>query len=188
MKPIEASSILNPPELETERLFLKPARLEFAEHIYTYLGDFELRTTMKMPVQNTPEKQAKWWETFERWKSNGEAAQWCAFAKEDGSYIGLFTLKEINQANYRGELGYSINKTKWNKGFGKEGCERVVEYAFKTIGLHRLFAQILPYNIPSQKLASSLGFKKEALMREEHFYEGEFYDVLQYGLINPHHQ
>lgn len=139
---------------------------------------------MKAPVLNTPQKQEEWWSRFAAWRREGRAVQWCAFLKESGKYVGLFTIKEIDMAHYRGELGYSVLKEEWGKGIGGEGARHVVDYAFRQIGIHRLFAMIMPYNIPSQRIVKSLGFEQEAHFKDMHFYQGKFYDMLQFSLIN----
>jgi ribosomal-protein-alanine N-acetyltransferase len=174
-----------PPTLETARLRLTPITEADRAHIFKYLSDGEIRQRMKMETHKTAVQQDLWWEKFKTARQKHEVVQWCAFLKDSNTYVGLITLKEISTANSRAELGYSIAKTQWGKGFGKEAAAIAVEYAFKALELHSLFAIILPYNLPSQRIVKHLGFEQEGLFREEHFYEGQYYDTLYFSLLNP---
>jgi ribosomal-protein-alanine N-acetyltransferase len=184
---LNTALVKSPPVLATSRLILKPVIDTLRPFVFNTLSDAEVRAVMKMPVLDEEGKQNRWWSKFENWRVAGRAMQWCAFdAKTDG-YIGLFTIKEINAKNSRGELGYSIVKEKWGKGYGGEGAAAVVEFAFLEVGFHTLFAMILPYNVPSQSLVKRLGFRQEAHFKQMHYYDGEFYDVLQFSAVNLAH-
>lgn len=185
---LNPSAITSPPNLESERLLFKPVSNEFRHLIFRYLSDRQVRTNMKMPVLDTPETQEEWWVRFQEYRNKGEAAQWCAFFKESGEYAGLFTIKEINQRHFRGEIGYSVMQPFWGNGIGAEGAKRLMDYAYDEIGLHTLFAMILPYNTASQRIVKRLGFEQEGLFPEMHLYKGAFYDVLQFSKINPAHR
>lgn len=184
---LNPQAITSPAELETDRLILKPISESLREFVFRGLSDPEIRHNMKMPVVNTPEIQEDWWQRFMNWRARGEAAQWCAFFKDNQEYAGLFTLKEIDQHHFRGEIGYSVMQSFWGNGVGTEGARRLMEYAFEEIGLHTLFAVILTANIRSQGIVKRLGFTLEANLRDIHFYRGEFYDLLQFSKINPSH-
>lgn len=187
MLQININAIKDPPVLETERLILKPVSEDLRDCVFQGLSDREVRVRMKMPVLNTAELQEDWWQRFAQWRAVGKAVQWCAFLKDSGKYVSLLTLKEIDHKNLRGELGYSVMKENWRQGIGAEGAARLVNYAFEAIGLHSLFAQIMPYNEASQRIVKRLGFVKEAHFRHVHYHEGEFYDLLQFAKFNPHH-
>ncbi len=185
LPPFNARAVTHPPLLETERLVLKPVTDTLRPFVFQGLSDTEVRARMKLPVLDTRAKQDAWWQRFEAWHKQGKAVQWCAFSKKTGQYLALLTIKEIDQDNYRGEIGYSVMKEAWGQGFGKEGAAQLVQYAFAEIGLHSLFAVILPYNIPSQRIVKGLGFSQEGHFKEEYFFEGKFHDTLRFGMLNP---
>lgn len=181
-------AILSPPLLETKRLVLKPVCDDYRLMVFMSLSDKEVRHRMKMPCIDTPEKENEWWDRFADWRKTGKAVQWCGFLKDTGEYAGLFTFKEIDKSSDRGEVGYSILKQYWGRGLAGEGVKCLIDYGFLQIRFHTIFAMILPYNIPSQRIVRRLGFEQEAHFRDLHFYEGRYYDVLQFSLINPVHQ
>ncbi len=181
------SAIHLPKEITTERLVLKPVSDELRDYVFQGLSDHEVRYNMQLPTLNTKEKQDEWWQKFSAWRSAGKAVQWCVFDKESTDYIGLLTIKEIETAVCRGEIGYSILKKHWRKGYGKEAAARVLQYAFEDINLHTVFAMISPQNEGSQRIVKGMGMMQEAHFRDIHFFENEFYDLLQFYIINPSH-
>tara|TARA_B000000460_G_C21465830_1_gene370229 strand:- start:224 stop:784 length:561 start_codon:yes stop_codon:yes gene_type:complete len=184
---LNLDAIFAPPELETERLLIKPVKEAYREMIFEYLSDHEVRHGMKMPTHDTPEKQEAWWQKFKIWREEGSALQWVAFLKDSGKYVSLLTIKEIEHNNLRGEVGYSVAKDEWGKGIGSEGVKCIVEYGFSNVNLHTIRAMILPSNLASQGIVKRLGFIQEAHFKECHRYKGGFYDLLQFYRINPEH-
>lgn len=180
-------AITNPLVLNTERLSIRPVVEEFRNYVFLGLGDYEVRHGMHMPTLDTKEKQDIWWNKFADWRSSAKAIQWCMFNRNTDEYIGLMTIKEIDLLHGRGEVGYSIMKNHWRKGFGSEGASAVLKYGFEEVNLHSIIAQIAPDNAGSQKIVKGLGMVQEAHFVEAHFYDGKFYDTLQFSKINPGH-
>ena len=185
---INQSAIQQPKVIMSNRLVLKPVSDEYRDYIFQYLSDHEVRHNMQLPTLDTIEKQDEWWQKFLEWRNTGKAVQWCAFDKNTDDYIGLLTIKEIVTAVYRGEIGYSILKEHWRKGYGKEAAARVLQYAFEDVNLHTVFAMISPQNEGSQRIVKGMGMLQEAHFKDIHFFENEFYDLLQFSIINPLHK
>jgi ribosomal-protein-alanine N-acetyltransferase len=174
--------------LESERMRFEPIRLKHLDDVAIFLSDDEVRTNMKMPTLDTPEKLATWFDRFEEGRNAGTVLQWAAYFKDSERYACLLTLKEIDWANQRGELGYSVNPEFWAKGVGTEAAALGVDYAFNHLDLHTLIAQILPDNEASQSIVRRLGFRQEAHFRDAVSYEGDYFDLLQFSSINPNHR
>ncbi|WP_417612676.1 GNAT family N-acetyltransferase [Owenweeksia hongkongensis] len=184
---VSLSAIKQAKEISTERLVLKPVSDELRAYVFQGLSDHEVRHNMQLPTLNTKEKQDEWWQKFSEWRNTGKAVQWCVFDKKTDRYIGLLTIKEIEIAVCRGEIGYSILQEHWRKGYGKEAAARVLQYAFEDINLHTVFAMISPQNEGSQRIVRGLGLTQEAHFKDIHFFEGKFYNLLQFSIINPSH-
>lgn len=185
---INQSAISHPKVITTERLVLKPVSDKLRDYVFQGLSDHDVRYNMQLPTLDTKEKQDAWWQKFSKWRSIGKAMQWCVFDKETDDYIGLLTIKEIEITVCRGEIGYSILKEHWRKGYGKEAAARVLQYAFEDVNLHTVFAMISPQNEGSQKIVKGIGMVQEAHFKDIHFFENEFYDLLQFSIINPSHK
>ncbi len=78
---------------------------------------------------------------------------------QDHQSIGLIDLFEFEPYHQRVGLGIIIQDTEMrNKGIGKEAIQLVIEYAFQTLGVKQVYANILEENKPSLHLFEKLGF------------------------------
>ena len=174
--------------IETERIVFYPVTIEHLNDIAIFLGDHQVRSAMKMPTLDTREKQLNWFNRFEKERNEGRVLQWTGYSKDDGSYTSLLTLKDIIWPDKRAELGYSVNPSKWRHGFGVETAGKGLRFAFETLDLHTVIAQVSPTNQGSLKVVGNLGFEKEGHFKERIYYDDSYYDLLQFVKINPKHR
>jgi RimJ/RimL family protein N-acetyltransferase len=64
-----------------------------------------------------------------------------------------------------------------------EALQEVLRYAFETLDLNRLEADIDPRNLASARTLERLGFQKEGHLRERWIVSGEVSDTWLYGLL-----
>lgn len=87
------------------------------------------------------------------------------------------------------ELGYVLNENYHMKGYGSEAAKAVIQWAFSQ-GVHRIFAECTPLNIPSWKTMEKIGLKKEAELRQNvSFHNDEagnpiYWDTYIYGVLS----
>ena len=76
--------------------------------------------------------------------------------------MGVINLSEIVLGAFRSAyLGYYAFAGFERQGLMREGLRAAVRYAFRTLKLHRLEANIQPANAASLALARSCGFSRE---------------------------
>jgi ribosomal-protein-alanine N-acetyltransferase len=81
---------------------------------------------------------------------------------EDHAIIGFFNLSQITRGYLQSAyLGYAVGKPYSRSGYMRTGIELVLRYAFVTLRLHRIEANIQPGNHASIALASGSGFRRE---------------------------
>lgn len=73
----------------------------------------------------------------------------------------------------------------WDRRFkGREElCRRMLRYAFDKFGFHRIIAEVGLYAVPEMAAVERVGFKKEGRMREATKYQGEWFDVNLYSIL-----
>jgi diamine N-acetyltransferase len=85
----------------------------------------------------------------------------------NGKAIGLIDVFDFNIKNRRAGLGILIkNETDRFKGYGKEALDLLVNYCFKVLHLHQVYANISESNLSSLKLFEGNGFKKIGLKKD----------------------
>ncbi len=64
------------------------------------------------------------------------------------------------------EIGYMIVPGNERQGIAKECVSALITHLFRVENFHRIYADIDPRNTPSNRLVHSLGFTKEAHLRD----------------------
>jgi RimJ/RimL family protein N-acetyltransferase len=108
---------------------------------------------------------------------------WGLARREDDRVVGTCTLAQLSGTHRRATLGYALNAAYWGQGYGREAANRVVEFGFTTLELHRLESDVDPRNVGSIKVLEGLGFQREGYQRERYFLNGEVQDAVLYGLL-----
>jgi ribosomal-protein-alanine N-acetyltransferase len=99
--------------------------------------------------------------------------------------IGMLNFSQIIRGGFNScYLGYRVDKDYEGKGYMKEAIQDAVAYVFKSLMLHRIEANIMPWNIRSINLIKSLGFEFEGLSKKYLKINGNWEDHEHYVLLN----
>ena len=85
------------------------------------------------------------------------------------------------------EIGWTLSQAHWRRGIGTEAASSLTEYAFGTLGVHRLYALIDVENTASIRLAEKLGFGLEGHQHSDMLIRGEWRDTFVYARLSPKH-
>ncbi|MCP5179795.1 MAG: GNAT family N-acetyltransferase [Pseudomonadales bacterium] len=97
--------------------------------------------------------------------------------KQTHAIAGVINLNNIVRGTFlSASLGYYCAAGFTGQGYMEEGLNRVCDYAFRTMGLHRLEANIQPDNSRSIRLVQRCGFRREGLSPAFLFIEGAWRD------------
>ncbi len=146
---------------ETERLILRRYMTEDLQDLFEYLSDTEV-------VKYEPYKPLTLDEAKEnlKWRIGTDemiAVELKASHKMIGNvYIGKRDFEAL-------EIGYVFNRRFWGQGYAAESCKALIQRAFMD-GCHRIYAECDPQNESSWKLLESLGFRREAHLRENVYF------------------
>jgi RimJ/RimL family protein N-acetyltransferase len=107
-----------------------------------------------------------------------------AIEKDGFKPIGNTGLVRIEFKNQTGTFGISIGeKEYWNHGYGTEAASLLMDYGFDQLNLHRISSFVFAKNERSRRLHRKLGFQEEGMQREIVYRNGEFNDLVVYGLL-----
>jgi RimJ/RimL family protein N-acetyltransferase len=97
--------------------------------------------------------------------------------------IGTCTLSSLTPEHRRAEVGFALARAEWGKGYMVVALSALVRFAFESLDLHRLEADVDPRNLSSIRLLERTGFRREGLLRERYHLNGEIQDAFFYGLL-----
>ena len=171
------------PEIELERLYLRPYTLADANDVQNLAGDWEIaKTTLNVPHPYEDGMAEEWIKTHRKEFEKGNLVTLAITHHEEGYLIGTINIK-LNQKFENGELGYWIGKRYWNNGYCTEAAKGMLKYGFEELKLNRIYATYLKRNPASGKVMKKLGMKYEGTLREHVKRWGEFDDLVYYGLL-----
>jgi RimJ/RimL family protein N-acetyltransferase len=170
------------PTLQAERIRLRPHREEDLPAFFALYSDPEAMRYWSFPAWTDIEQAHP--------RFNGALAPvapdgvhaW-AIADADDALIGGLTLFSIDRKQGRAEIGYALHSSQWGHGYAQEAARLGIDFAFGTLSLRRIEADIDPRNAASCRLVERMGFMREGLLRERWQVAGEVCDSAIYGLL-----
>ena len=113
-------------------------------------------------------------------ESNNQFWVWAIERKSDQSFVGTCALIGDGKGTY--EIGFRFLEKYWRKGYGKEICNDLIDYAFCQSEVKNIIAYVDVRNIGSVKILdqSNLAFIKEVVAPKtsstDRFYKMEIED------------
>ncbi len=98
-----------------------------------------------------------------RWAEEDRAFRFLLFQpRHPGKIVGTLGFNEIVRGAFQScFLSYKIDRTLWGRGYGTEAIDYAVGWAFRSLKLHRVEANIMPRNLASRRAAEKAGFQYE---------------------------
>ncbi len=96
--------------------------------------------------------------------------------------IGIHPGEDVHRKN--AEMGYWLAEPYWGKGIITEAIKQSIEYGFKTFDIVRIFARPYGFNVASQRVLEKAGLKKEAVLKNTLFKNGQFTDEVIYSITH----
>ena len=106
-------------------------------------------------------------------------------ARPDDRLIGKAVLEWIDWTNGNGFIRLGIGAAEdRRKGYGSQALSMLLRYAFDELNLYRVTAVVPAYNEGAIRLFLKFGFMEEIRRRKALNHDGEFWDLLSFGLLN----
>ena len=171
------------PTLTTERLVLRPFTEADAGDVKRLASAFAIAdTTLNIPHPYEDGFAETWIGTHQAKFEAGELAAFALILCASNELTGAALLM-LDKRWHRGELGYWIGEPYWGRGLATEASERVVEYGFEDLDLHRIHACHFRRNPASGRVLEKLGMSYEGTAREHVHRWDKYEDLLLYGLL-----
>ncbi len=140
--------------IETPRLRLRPPRLDDLDAFAAMMTDEE---TARF-IGGTMSRAMTWrglMTMIGSWHAHG-FAMFSVFEKSTGRWVGR--LGPWMPEGWPGpEIGWSIVRDCWGRGYAVEGAIATTDWAFDTLGWTQVIHSIAPQNTASQRVAQKLG-------------------------------
>ncbi len=104
----------------------------------------------------------------------------------DGELIGDIPV-HLHAAGGPAEIGYNLRPARWGHGYASEAVGAVAAHLFEQVGICRLYGELDPENVASQRVLEAVGLRVEALARRSFWWRGAWSDNLSYSATAEEH-
>ena len=143
--------------------------------------------TLNIPHPYPDGAAEKWIASHQPKYEKGELVNFAITLRSDGELIGAVGLTLVS-AHLRGEIGYWIGKPYWGQVYCTEAARAVVRYGFDVLRVNRIESRHFAGNPASGRVMQKLGMSPEGCLRQHVRKEGEFVDMVLYGLLRSDHR
>lgn len=172
------------PLLSGDLINLRPLKRADAESLHRYANNSVIaRYLPRMPHPYSLEDAHKWIRHTRRKVRKREAYSFGMENRETGGIIGMTSLDNLRWDDLNAELGYWVARPFWRKGFATEAVMLILEFAFGTLGLKRVWALVIEPNEVSSHVLQKAGFTLEGTWRKARRHGRKWVDIYSYGIL-----
>jgi len=151
---------------ETERLIVRQYTLQDEEYFYLFSSNEDVMRYIR-PIVNREESARLLALNMQLYLSRPNTGRWAIFNKATGSYMGSFSILEMDIDKTRLHIGYALLPQFWGMGYATEVLQQGVAYFFASHNAPTLYAITEDENVASQKVLVKCGFTYQGSQREK---------------------
>lgn len=168
-------------ELEGLGVRLRAFTREDAEAYRGFVNDPEIARRIDRAGSVSEAEHAQW---FEKLTSDPSIAPFAVEETPSRRFLGLVWLFDIERRHGRAEVRIVLGEGR-GKGAGVEALRLLSRHAFERLGLVKLWADVLAFNVPAARAFEKAGFVREGLLRQDRasVAGGGRVDVIRFGRL-----
>ena len=172
--------------LRTGRLVLRPLTLDDVDLLWPDVADPDISRHMAWDAHADRSQTTDFVKNEVARREAGKGITWAAL--KDRSFCGIISLIGLVRTHRaltynRAELAYWISRRHQRQGIMTEAGQRVMQFAFGELKLHKLLVSHFSGNLASEKTISRLGFRYVGEQREEFQKNGLWHHHRLYELL-----
>ena len=146
--------------MKTERLELRPFTLGDAPTIHPVYSDPEVMEHVgNGPVEDLGATEAMLREYIAHQDANGFSF-WAVIERDSGAVIGDAGLFLLDGRGPEVELGYTLARESWGRGYATEAARALLAAGFDDFGLDEVVAVADPANTASTRVLEKIGMRR----------------------------
>lgn len=136
-----------------------------------------VRANMYTQHEISPQEHLTWWA-----KTKVRTDQKYFMYEMADTPIGIAAFNSIDADSENSAWAFYASPTA-PKGTGSRMEFLMLDYAFNTLNLHKLYCEVLAFNTAVIKLHEKFGFKVEGIFRDQHKVNEIFVDTYRLGIL-----
>jgi [ribosomal protein S5]-alanine N-acetyltransferase len=99
-------------------------------------------------------------------------------------WIGLIAINLGKGKYLNAEVWYKLDSNDWGQGYATEALQRILDFGFGDLGLHRIEAGCAVDNVGSLRVLEKVGMQREARRRALLPLQGGWSDNFEYAILD----
>jgi RimJ/RimL family protein N-acetyltransferase len=170
------------PVLTNQQVVLRELRASDALSLFAMLTTEEVSRFISPPPTTV-----EGFERFIAWTLRQRAAgTYVCFAVTLQGFdtaIGIFQMRETEPGFGTAEWGFAVGSEFWGTGVFQQGAALLLDFAFDTVGVHRLEARAAVKNGRGNGALRKMGAVQEGVLRKSFQKNGEYLDQVLYAIV-----
>jgi RimJ/RimL family protein N-acetyltransferase len=170
------------PTLRGERVTLRELRRSDAASLLAMLTSAEVARFIAPPPTTVDG-----FERFIDWtllqRSRGAYVCFAVVPEGTDTAVGIFQVRQLDPSFATAEWGFAIGSPYWGTGVFANGAALTVNFAFQTLGVHRLEARAAVRNGRGNGALAKLGAVREGVLRKSFRRNGEYLDQILWSIV-----
>jgi diamine N-acetyltransferase len=167
-----------------DRVRLRAVELDDLPRFISWFNDPEVQRGIPLCTPLSTQDEEEWFQENQKRKPEERSLSVDAKVDDEWKHIGSCGFIEVDTRVRSAEIGITIgDKDYWDQGFGSDTLRLLLQHAFDTLNLRRLYLRVYGGNPRAIRVYRNLGFQEEGRMRQAHYHAGQYEDVLIMGLL-----
>lgn len=147
------------PVLTTKRLTLRQLTTHDEQAIFTLRSDSEINKFLDRKIAGTPDDARQFINTVNEYVYKNASIYWGITFSDKDELAGTICLFCFSDEDGKCEIGYELLTKFQRQGIMQEAVDKIIDYAFHTIGVKKIEAFFHKDNQRSAKLLEKFCFK-----------------------------
>jgi RimJ/RimL family protein N-acetyltransferase len=173
--------MLEPPELDTDEILLRPWSEDDLDELVAALQDPEIPRWTRIPEPYTSDEGRAFLEHSERSWVDGTGASFAIVDRATGRLLGSIGVRFHEET--AASVGYWVSRDARGRGIATIALELIARWVLRDLLLERLELVTAPENVSSQRVAEKAGFQREGLLRRYLEIKGRRRDCVMFSLL-----
>jgi len=167
--------------LKGSRVALRPVLKEDVPSLLRWINDESVTRYLSTYLPMLEADEEAW---FDNLKNRKQTDITFSIVTIDGKLIGTMGLHRIEWKDRVALTGAFIgDKNYWGKGYGTEAKMLLLNYAFNTLNLRKIWSSVLAFNKRSYAYQVKCGYREEGRLLRQRYSSGRYWDEIIMGVF-----
>lgn len=170
--------------LKGKQVYLTSIEREDLEQLRLWRNRVEYRKHFREYREISRDMQEKWYQT--KVLNDPSTIMFSIRDVNTDELLGCCGLCYINWVHRYADLSLYIgyeNAYIDDIGYAKEACKLLFNYGFRELCLNKIWTEIYEFDDKKYDLYMQLGFREDGRLREQYFYDGQWWDSYMLSLL-----